>query len=321
MIQFGLYSFDSPCKKRIFMMRNPTLVYILGAGHSGSTLLNFLLNGHSQILGLNEVQEIRRYMGENARDDRLSDDFWQTVKQQYEATSQKSFKSVVKIHWKKAPIWSSKDKVRRRGIAEPNLISQFWEWQKIQASDALTFADWTQRNQWLLSAISAESKADFLVDASKAWQRLLLLQKSGCFKIKVIHLVRDGRAVINSYIRKYDSFKVGFRRWSNQAIAAMVARQQFPSEDWIKIHYEDLATQPETVLRQLCQFLSISYEPDMLEFRQHTYVGIRGNRMAEDAHNKAIVFDQKWKRELSNFNQARFTLLGGYLNHQLGYKS
>jgi hypothetical protein len=32
-----------------------TLVYVLGAGHCGSTLLNLLLKGHSQVLGLSEI--------------------------------------------------------------------------------------------------------------------------------------------------------------------------------------------------------------------------------------------------------------------------
>ena len=309
-----------PPKERFSLMKSPTIIYILGAGHSGSTLLNFLLNGHAQIVGLNEIQEIRRYLGDKARDARLSNDFWQAVKQRYEASSQAPFRSVVKIHWRKAPIWSEHDKARRERVSEPNLVSEFLDWQKIQGSETSDFTAWTQQNQALLAAIAAEANADFVVDASKAWQRLLLLQKSGHFNVKVIHLVRDGRAVVNSYIRKYDSFGVGFGRWSNQAIAATVVQRQFPAEDWLKVRYEDLATQPEAVLQKLCQFLAISYQPEMLQFRQHPYVGIRGNRMAEDIHNEAIVFDQTWKQKLSNFNQFRFMLLGGYLNYHLGYK-
>lgn len=302
------------------MSQTTTIVYILGAGHSGSTLLNFLLNGHSRVVGLNEVQEIRRYLGDEARDNRLESDFWQSVRQQYEKALQKPFRSASKIHWKKAQIWLDRDRSRWNKTLEPSLISHCLDWQKIRTTDPQTFALWTQRNQVLMTAIAAESGADFLVDASKAWQRLLLLQKSGNFKIKVIYLVRDGRAVINSYMRKYGRFDVGFSRWVNRATTALLMRQQFSSEDWIKVCYEDLATQPEAVLKRLCDFLAVDYEPDMLKFRQHAYMGIRGNRMAENSQSEAIIFDQKWKRELSKTNQTRFMLLGGYfLNRYLGY--
>lgn len=41
-----------------------TLVYILGAGHSGSTLLDMLLNAHSDTGGLGEISAIHRYLGQ-----------------------------------------------------------------------------------------------------------------------------------------------------------------------------------------------------------------------------------------------------------------
>ena len=97
-------------------------------------------------------------------------------------------------------------------------------------------------------------------------------------------------------------------------------RRQFASEDWIQIHYEELATQPASALNTLCQFLAISYEPNMLKYRHHPYMGIRGNRMAENSQSEDIVFDQKWKKELSSLNQAKFMLFGGALNHYLGYR-
>lgn len=302
------------------MSQANTIVYILGAGHSGSTLLNFLLNGHSRMVGLNEIQEIRRYLGDEARDNRLKSAFWLAVKQQYEQALQLPFRSASKIHWKKAQIWSDRDRRRWNRTLEPSLFSHIRDWQIIRTTDPQNFSAWTQRNQTLLSAIAAESGAEFLVDASKAWQRLFLLKKSGCFKVKVIYLVRDGRAVINSYIRKYGRFDVGFNRWVNRAITATLLRQQFLLEDWIKICYEDLATQPQLTLKKLCGFLSVDYKPDMLKFRQHAYIGIRGNRMVENCQSEAIIFDELWKQEFSMVNQTKFTLLGGdLLNRYLGY--
>ncbi len=301
------------------MSQDFQLVYILGAGHSGSTLLNLLLNGHSQILGLNEIQQIGLYMGKKSRDNRLESDFWQDVKQQYEIATEEPFQSVRKIHWKRAPIWKVKDLKKQKKLNAPTFFSDLADWKKIRASDAQDFADWTQRNQYLFSCIAEKSGANILIDSSKHWQRLSLLNKSGCFNIKVIHLIRDGRAVVNSYIRKFGSFDIALRRWVSRTIAPSYLRRSFKQSDWLQLHYEELASQPEITLRKLCDFLNVDYELQMLHYRQHLNIGLRGNRGVKESQDEKIILDEKWKRELSRLNLIRFALFGGWLNTYYGY--
>ena len=45
------------------------------------------------------------------------------------------------------------------------------------------------------------SETKWLVDASKRPPRLIVLERSKRIPFKVIHLIRDGRAVINSYLK------------------------------------------------------------------------------------------------------------------------
>ncbi len=311
---------QNPQKKATDLMsKDFQIIYILGAGHSGSTLLNLLLNGHSQILGLSEIQQIRRYMGHNSKDDRLQTDFWQDVKQRYEIATGEPFTSI-NVHWKEAPIWNIKDTKRRENLIAPTLFSELADWKIIRTCEAKDFADWIRHNEYIFACLAEKSGAKILIDSSKHWQRLYLLHKSGRFKIKVIHLVRDGRAVVNSYIHKFGNFNVGLRRWmSRGAIVPFYLRREFEQSDWLQLRYEELATKPEITLTNLCDFLKLEYESQMLNYRKHLNVGMRGNRKVNKRQDDKIVLDEKWKQELSRLNLIRFALLGGWLNTYYGY--
>lgn len=169
------------------------LVYILGAGHCGSTLLNLLLNGHSQIIGLSEIKYISKFIGINKSvDNPLNSEFWCKVKEYYETNFSKDFESL-----------------------DLSLPSQ------------KEHQEWINTNSELFLSILNSSSATIFVDASKDWKRLDLLQNSGLFNIKVIHLVRDGRAILNSYNRKYNSFKKGFRIWFLSQLRALFIQNNF----------------------------------------------------------------------------------------------
>lgn len=269
------------------------LLYILGAGHCGSTLLNLLLNGHPDILGLSEIETIGRYLPpkQQAKAHPLRSTFWQKVRRRYNAISNERFVQLDIFH--------------------PN-------WQTIRTWDGKDLGIWAEKNANLLTAIAEQSEADMLVDASKFWQRLYLLRRSERFSLKVIHLVRDGRAVVNAYRRKTGCFNVGFRRWASTLLWAVYLRRQFDSSTWLRIKYESLATRPVHTLQAVCDFLDVNFEPDMLKYRQHAYFGIGGNRMCQRPDER-IVLDERWKDELTLSHRLKFALLGGWLNKYYGY--
>jgi hypothetical protein len=270
-----------------------TLVYILGAGHCGSTLLNLLLNGHSQMVGLSEISSIGRYVSSTGEtgEHPFHTAFWRAVEKCYESTSGQSFDEI--------------------DISNPS-------WKTVRSWDRKDITSYAWINRDLLSCIAEKSGASLLVDASKHWQRLYVLQQSGLFPIKVIHLIRDGRGVINSYIRKYDNFGAALRRWAAPALCAFYLRRKFKASDWLQTRYEDLAMRPKATLQRICVFLQVNFESDMLAYRQHPDVGIGGNRM-RIRQDERILLDERWRQEFSCLDRIKFAFLGGWLNKIYGY--
>lgn len=269
------------------------LIYILGAGHCGSTLLNLLLNAHDDILGLSEVGTLADLITQaDPQKQALATEFWRSVSQRYKELSGENL-----LDFRARPAaWATREVLSAR----PN-----------------AYMRWAQNQHALFAAAAEVADASVVVDSSKRWQRLYLLQSSNLFDIKVIYLVRDGRAVMNSYLRKYGDLR-GLKRWMKSSIFAAGLRARFDSSSWKTVHYESLASNPSDTLYDLCHYLGVKYRPSMLDFRDAADHGIGGNRMREgDAPN--IALDERWKRELTSNHKALFWLTGGWLNRLLGY--
>lgn len=277
------------------MPSNINLVYILGPGHCGSTLLNLLLNAHDDVLGLSEVALIKNKLDKDEDSDLLNRPFWSEVAKCYEAKAAKSFTDL---------------------DMEPPTRS-FLRLLRMRRELRREISGWARDNELLLKSISEVSGTDVLVDASKSWQRLYVLTFSESIDLKVIHLVRDGRGVVNSYRRKYDLYK-GMRKWMTHTLFSSIIRLQFRKSQWLQVHYESLCTEPKKKLRRICSFVGVDFNPYMLKYRQEKDVGISGNRMRQNSDNE-IILDERWKSELSKKEISMFNLLGGWLNRLCGY--
>lgn len=291
-----------------------TLVYILGSGHCGSTLLDMMLNGHPYITALGELARLHSYIGlwrgrimtpevEAATrggatrpralevwEHNLDTPFWVDVREHYERSTGQAFDDIRLHH----PSWFS------------------------LATGRADWAQWKRRNLALLKSIGHVAGTPFLTDSSKSPQRLLLLERTGLFDVRVINLVRDGRAIYYSYLRKYHSAPLAMRRWGGRALMALYVLGRIQHSRWIRVRYEDLSSQPDQTLRGICDFLGIEFVPDMVAFRRQPYMGIGGNRMRMDS-GEEIRLDERWKTALTARDRIIFELVGGWLNALYGY--
>ncbi len=147
---------------------------------------------------------------------------------------------------------------------------------------------------------------------------------------RVIHIIRDGRAVFNSF--REANRKAGKTIWPEPVSAAARswtirltrARQHQTNPNYTEVFYEKLVQAPETELGQLCTFLNLEYDPGMLDFaemnRQEELVP--KHRLAWHSATLRPVQDSKvasWQDTLSPSDVARFELLAGHHLISCGY--
>ena len=115
-------------------------------------------------------------------------------------------------------------------------------------------------------------------DKNNAYGQYVDLLASLFPKAKFIHLVRDGRAVLNSYRKlevsadkKYapllpQNASMVALRWRDAVERIERHLKRYAPDRSISLRYEDVLADPEGQSRRLCDFLGLEYDPDMLEF-------------------------------------------------------
>lgn len=279
---------------------NYQVVYILGSGHSGSTLLDLLLGAHPQIWSCGELQSLWRYVASESRSCACG-----------APVSQCSFWNEVLL------------RLRRKNILLTKSDFTCPSWRRIvllgrRKRDSLAKA-YGDVNRELFDGIAAASRKPLIVDSSKQAQRLFFLGRSKSIDLKVIHLMRDGRAVMNSFLRKYGTshWWRGMYRWMSPNVMALMLRRQFGAERWLNVSYEALATEPEPTLQRICYFLNVVYDPTMLHFKNRIAHNIGGNTRVLTSSLSTVQMDERWKRELKLSYRLIFGLVGGWLNRIL----
>lgn len=158
---------------------------------------------------------------------------------------------------------------------------------------------------------------------------------------RFIHIIRDGRDVALSlrplWFSPGKEMETLAQRWRDDIEIARRLGQGAP--DYFELHYERLIAEPESVLRQICAFIDLEYDPAMLRYHEQsptrleelvtryrtdgTIVATREDRL--NAHRLTTkppeasrVFN--WKREMTPEEQARYLAIAGDLLAELGYE-
>lgn len=147
---------------------------------------------------------------------------------------------------------------------------------------------------------------------------------------KVIHIIRDGRAVFNSFLEA--NRKAGRTLWPEEVSAAArswtlrltQARQHRSNPNYREVFYEALVKSPESELGQICGFLDLEYDPVMLEFAE---VNRREELVPKHRtawHDATLMPVQEvrveaWQRTLSPSSIAHFELMAGHHLLSCGY--
>lgn len=200
------------------------------------------------------------------------------------------------------------------------------------------------RNEPLYRQVAAHTASSIIVDSTKNpdWieDRTAELKASGDRAVLVL-LLRDGRAVINSRLRKYPDRdpEQQILDWMAQVdrSEALFAGFEGPK---IRIRYEEFASDPETAARQICNLAGIAFRSEMLDFAARPHHPLGGNngtqflvarQQSADSfvslpnrtrdyykdHSGGISLDLRWKRELKPEHAALFEQVAGRFNTSL----
>lgn len=293
------------------------VVFIMGPGHCGSTLLDLLLGSHSRCFSLGELYRISSLIDKPGATERRicgvcvgECDFW----------NRRAVLPVLKMSFSR----------QNRLLSAASTISHY------------TYNPYKFIARW--------SGRPVLIDSSKspAWIERQLNPTYVWRSIKpyLIYMGRDGRAVVNSYYRKYPERGIDgvIENWKQRIEKMDAFYADFPNSDKIKVQYEELATRPEVVLKQICETLKLDYEEAMLRYWTHKHHHVMGNggtrslifkyrekhgmnsealrkRQIEakrfydssyyDRQEPGIRLDERWRTELSPEHRQRFEQLTG----------
>lgn len=274
--------------------------FLMAHSFSGSTLLSLLLGGHPEIATVGEMfiasgVDIQSYLCSCG--ERIADcGFWNRVSREM---AQRGLPFDVRTGG--ASLNFGRARLAQRLVAaEPR-----GRLAETARRAALRLIPGSRRelerrlllNEALVETIMGIQGGRVFLDASKVHNRALLLQRIPSFEIRVIHLVRDARAVARSVVRNVGrTIEEGARSWAAAIRLAEQAQRRFPPERWTTVRYEDLCGDTDATLERIFRFLDVSPGYRMRDFRS-TGHHIIGNRMRLSQVSE-IRPDESWRRDL-----------------------
>jgi hypothetical protein len=196
---------------------------------------------------------------------------------------------------------------------------------------------WVPENNIFLQLAEFSGKHILSISKIEKYRKYIMHDK---VLIKAIRLLRDGRAVTASYLRKYPlrTYESIVKEWvaSSQENDNWVAG--VPPENRMVLRYEDLVADTATWMRKICAFLGVDFEGDMVEYWKVKHHIVNGNRgtlsfvqrhfgMRSDPVDKRFYehqapdtfSDERWRSQLTPGQRHLFDKIGGALHKSYGY--
>ncbi|HUB35268.1 MAG TPA: sulfotransferase [Solirubrobacteraceae bacterium] len=231
------------------------VVYVMGAGRSGSTILGVCLGNCEDFFFAGELEEWllradgpRWAGGERQR-------FWEQVRE--------------RVVGGEGLFGGRANRCIERSSAalRPDLWPARWRMRKAYRRVA----------EELVEAVSDVARARYVIDSSHFPLRARELRASKEIELYLIYLVRDPRAVLASNLRELSPHEVAERRWRTlklnadlwltQLVCALVFLRQ-PRERRMLVRHEDFLADPEGVLLQILAMTGAKVKlPDLSSLR------------------------------------------------------
>ncbi|BCO07690.1 sulfotransferase [Desulfolithobacter dissulfuricans] len=140
---------------------------------------------------------------------------------------------------------------------------------------------------------------------------------------RIIFIIRDGRAVANSYIKNMWGLGVntyyGALRWQREVNTQLEFARQHQERCYI-IKFEDLIGNHVEELKKICDFIDEPYASELTNYYEHSTVITKRKQSKNVFRKPDIRLTQKWMTDLSSFQINVFETVAGETLTQLGYE-
>jgi len=269
------------------------VIFILGTGHCGSTLLDMILGAHPDITGVGEIDTINK---------ELEQGDLCTCGRKLPDCSLWSHKIEEIKSWRGMQVHRGK----RRFLQNSS------SYEYIDTNRPVHHSNFCVNQQDLYDFVLKKQKSKVIVDSSKNPDRVELISECEEIEPVILHLVRDGRGVLWSYKKKYNKTLAFIWKWiaSNLKVEIIRRRSDIP---YLFVRYHDLANNPEKEIKRILQEVNVDFEPSMLSFRDENQHQVSGNRIRLQS-SEAIEEDLEWQNKLSFLDRGLFMCIAGWLN-------
>lgn len=319
------------------------LIYVLAASHSGSTLLAMLLGAHRDTCSVGELNarnigDPDRYRCSCGAGIRQCG-FWQSVHDRMAACG-----TPFEITNAGMDVRSGASAFERR-LLQPLHRGPVLE--RLRDAALHLAAGWRHRqaeilrcNQLLIQTVGELYGAQWVVDASKIGIRLKYLLRDPALDVRVVHLIRDGRAVALTYRNPDEyadardpqrrgggsgtgrsqpvrSMRAAAREWRRSNEEAECILRRLDPAQWIEVCYEALCADVDGALARMFRHFQLDPERRVENFRERCR-HVVGNGMRFDA-SREIRCDERWRDVLTASDLEEFDAVAGVLNRRYGY--
>jgi hypothetical protein len=163
------------------------------------------------------------------------------------------------------------------------------------------------------------SGKDLFVDTSKTFGRVPHLFRRSEIDLRVIHVVRDVRAVAWSAVKREQAKVESIARyWVRTHTRALHLGARLGERRYLRFRWEDFCAEPNPVLDQLCEFLGVEHV-DLCGRVNTDMHHVIGNRIRLQAGTLSIHPDEMWRDLLEPSERASVERCAGALNRSFGY--
>jgi hypothetical protein len=308
-------------------MAGPDLkvIYIMGAGHIGSTVLDVVMSSHPKLESLGEVSKFHGF-GWLPDDNRhcacgstVHDcPFWSEVRHRWSVST------------------GSADAARYM-MLQSRYERTAAGWRRLfrnRLTRTSEFAEYQEGTEAIYRAVQQTRGAEYLVDSSLTPKRAYAQAMNPNVDLYLIHLVRDGRGVIWSLMKPNKKIpgkayvpappQRTTKYWVSANLQSAWVFRSVEKRKRLRIRYEDFALDPPSVLSRIGALIgedmSGLVKEGMLTNPSNDRHTVGGNRVRfirdEDIRVRA---DFAWMDKLEEKYRTMFWRRAGWLARRFGY--